>query len=206
MSKRPQLTRRLAAKDFRDFYWLKAELVDFCRAQDLPVGGSKGELTARIGEWLDSGKITRPAPKREPRRSDFDWHSAPLTRRTVITDSYRSTQNVRRFFRKNIGDSFSFNVTFMNWMKSNAGKTMDDALVEWQRIREERTAPGFKPDIAPQFEYNAYVQAFLAANPALSRAEAIVCWKQKKSRRGHNRYGPTDLKFLQSTGTQRQKT
>jgi hypothetical protein len=63
----------------------------------------------------------------------FDWHSARLSLNTRITDDYRSTQNVRRFFKSQLGDDFRFTVEFMNWMKTNPGKTLKTAVREWRR-------------------------------------------------------------------------
>lgn len=31
MSERPELNKKLDAKTFKEYYWLKEELVDFCR-------------------------------------------------------------------------------------------------------------------------------------------------------------------------------
>ncbi len=63
----------------------------------------------------------------------FDWHSGDIDRATVITESYRGTQNVRRFFRTECGDRFRFDRSFMAWMKGAAGKTMGEAADEWRR-------------------------------------------------------------------------
>lgn len=41
MSERPALDRSLDSKTFRDFYYLKEELVSFCRENGLPVSGGK---------------------------------------------------------------------------------------------------------------------------------------------------------------------
>jgi len=54
-----------------------------------------------------------------------------------ITTTYRNTQNVRRFFRKECGDHFKFDRAFMAWMKSADGKTMGDAVKEWLRSAGE---------------------------------------------------------------------
>jgi len=67
----------------------------------------------------------------------FDWHSDPITRRTPINASYRNTQNVRRFFRKQCGDHFKFDRPFMAWLKEGARKTMGDAVNEWKRRRRQ---------------------------------------------------------------------
>jgi hypothetical protein len=67
----------------------------------------------------------------------FDWHSDPITRKTSITKTYRNTQNVRRFFRKECGNHFKFDRPFMAWMKAADGKTMGNAVKEWLRREGE---------------------------------------------------------------------
>ena len=41
MSERPALTLGLKSKDFLEYYYLKAELVKFCRDNGLPATGGK---------------------------------------------------------------------------------------------------------------------------------------------------------------------
>jgi hypothetical protein len=56
-----------------------------------------------------------------------------------VTAAYRNTQNVRRFFKKECGDSFRFDRPFMAWMKNGKRKTMGDAIKEWlRRASDER--------------------------------------------------------------------
>jgi hypothetical protein len=64
---------------------------------------------------------------------NFDWHGARITRATVINESYRHTQNVRRFFKAQCGPAFKFDRTFMAWLKDGRTKTMGDAVEEWRR-------------------------------------------------------------------------
>ena len=63
----------------------------------------------------------------------FDWHGGEITRATPIGAAYRSTQNVRRFFRAECGDGFVFDRPFMAWLKLSEDKTMGDAVDEWRR-------------------------------------------------------------------------
>jgi len=56
MSERPRLNREMSSKIFQDYYYLKEELVDFCRENSLPVSGNKIEITKRIVNFLDTGK------------------------------------------------------------------------------------------------------------------------------------------------------
>ncbi|WP_310121607.1 DUF6434 domain-containing protein [Pseudomonas oryzihabitans] len=62
-----------------------------------------------------------------------DWHSALLTRATVIDENYKSTQNVRRFMIEECGEAFRFDREFMAWIRSDAPKTLGDVVDEWRR-------------------------------------------------------------------------
>lgn len=68
----------------------------------------------------------------------FDWHSGEITRATLLTKSYRSTQKVRRFFKAECGDGFKFDRSFMAWLKEAVGLTMGEAVDEWQRREAEK--------------------------------------------------------------------
>jgi len=63
----------------------------------------------------------------------FDWHGGRIDRATPITESYRNTQKVRRFFKSECGELFKFDRPFMAWLKIGVGKTMGDAADEWTR-------------------------------------------------------------------------
>lgn len=56
MSERPNLDKQLDGDTFRSFYYLKEELVDFCKENGLPTSGGKIEITDRIACFLDTGK------------------------------------------------------------------------------------------------------------------------------------------------------
>lgn len=47
MAKRPILNRDLNSETFREYYYLKEELVIFCRNQGISTSGRKIELTDR---------------------------------------------------------------------------------------------------------------------------------------------------------------
>jgi hypothetical protein len=65
--------------------------------------------------------------------ADIDWHSDPIARDTIVTDGYRSTQNVRRFMVAQCGPQFKFDRTFMAWIRNDVPKTMGDVVDEWIR-------------------------------------------------------------------------
>ena len=194
MDKRPILNENISVIDFKDFYWLKEELVLFCRTVGLISSGSKLEIAGRIEKYLTSG--IKNTPRSKPKTtSKFDWNNEILLSQTLITDNYKNTENVRSFFEKNIGQQFKFNVKFMDWMKSSEGKTLGQAIKEWEKIKVEKIINKRKK-ISPQFEYNTYLRDFLADNPGSKRDLGIKLWKIKKSMRGDNLYNKNDLNFI----------
>ncbi|MFS1466216.1 DUF6434 domain-containing protein [Vibrio lentus] len=62
-----------------------------------------------------------------------DWHKNQIDENTLITDSYKTTQNVRRYFKSQFGDQFKFDRDFMLWMKNATGLTMGDAAQGWAK-------------------------------------------------------------------------
>lgn len=186
MKERPELDTRPDSKTFRDFYYLKEELTDFCRKNNLPVSGGKTELTDRIAYFLDTGEILPASAvrKKAPVVSD-------INKDTKIEADFVCTERHRAFFKEQIGSSFSFNVAFQKWLKSNTGKTYKEAIAAYYQILEDKKRG--KTKIEKQFEYNTYIRDFFADNPGKSLEEAIKCWKYKKQLQGHNRYERSDL-------------
>lgn len=191
---RPALTPQLSPTDFSDFYWLKEELVAFCKQHGLSASGSKVALNERIVAFLSTGEIPQEKKEKQLKQSKFNWKTEKLSPATLITDSYTNTEHVRQFFLHHIGKHFAFHVRFMNWMKSHAGHSLQEAIDEWKRMEVNKETT----EIAPQFEYNRYIRAFLADNPQQGLSSAIQCWKHKRNQRGTNAYEPSDLAFLQA--------
>ena len=189
MSERPELTIELKSKEFLEYYYLKEELVYFCRENGLPASGGKTELTERIAYFLDTGKVLAAKTVRTQKHK-----ISTITRDSTIESDFVCSELHRAFFKREIGESFSFNVAFQKWLKSNAGKTYADAIAAYNEI-ENTKKPG-KKDIGSQFEYNTYVRDFFEDNKGASLEDAIKCWKYKKSIKGHNEYERTDLKAL----------
>lgn len=46
-----------------------------------------------------------------------DWHTSQIGDDTVITESYRNTQNVRNYFRARRGYDFKFDCSLMAWRR-----------------------------------------------------------------------------------------
>ncbi|GIN74234.1 hypothetical protein J14TS2_47090 [Bacillus sp. J14TS2] len=193
MTERPSLDINLTGEDLRSFYYLKSELVDFCRKHNLPISGGKIELTERIAHFLDTGEI-RSVSKKSKSVRKIDT----ITEDTIIEANFVCTETHRVFFKERIGKTFSFNVIFQKWLKNNSGKTYKEAIRAYYKILEEKKKG--KTTIDKQFEYNTYIRDFFADNTDKSLAQAIECWKHKKSIKGHNRYEESDLVALSNSG------
>ena len=190
MTERPVLDKNTDSKTFRDFYYLKEELVDFCRKNGLSVSGGKTELTDRIAYFLDTGKAL-PASKVKKKAPAI----CDITEDTKIESDFVCSEKHRAFFKQHIGNSFSFNVAFQKWLKTNTGKTYKEAISAYYQILEDKKKR--KTKIDKQFEYNTYIRDFFADNQGKSLEDAIKCWKYKKQLQGHNRYEKSDLVALE---------
>ena len=186
MTDRPILNTNLNSDTFRSYYYLKEELVEFCRNNGIPTSGGKVELTDRIAYFLDTGNVQQVS-KTKRTTSEI----GEITEDTIIESNIVCSEKHRAFFKEKIGKSFSFNVQFQKWLKTNSGKTYADAITAYYVILEEKK--NGKTKIDKQFEYNTYIRDFFADNQGKSLEDAIVCWKYKKSLQGHNRYEASDL-------------
>ena len=187
---RPELNNVLDGKTFLKWYWLKEELVGFCKSNDIPATGSKTELTERIAYFLDTGKV--PEVTRNRRVSN---KVTAITLDSLIEPDFVCSEVHRAFFKEQIGASFSFNVAFQKWLKTNTGKTYREAVAAYSEILANKK--NNKTVIDKQFEYNTYIRDFFAANKGRSLEDAIRCWNYKKCQPGHNRYEDSDLSALQ---------
>jgi hypothetical protein len=189
MTERPELTRELRGETFLRFYYLKEELIAFCRANGLSVSGGKQELTERIAWFLNTGAAL-PATRRRSIGGRGD--DAPLFMDRKIGEGFTCTESYRSFFRERLGSGFTFNVAFQKWLKEHPDQTLGDAVEAYRRIREAKKTE--KTEIGRQFEYNTYIRDFFADNPDASLKKAIRCWNYKKNLPDSHHYEPSDLK------------
>ncbi len=189
MKDRPELDKSLDSNMFRAYYWLKDELVRFCKMNSLPASGSKAEISDRIACYLDTGVIVPVEAKRKSGSKILR-----ITEETEIESSLVCSEVHRAFFKEHIGPAFTFNVSFQKWLKVNAGKTYKDAIDAYFQIIADRKK--CKSEIDVQFEYNIYIRDFFADNNGRSLADAIKCWNYKKQLPGHHRYERTDLEAI----------
>ncbi len=155
----------------------------------MPSSGNKQEITERIAVFLDSSEIVKSASVRKK------GIVGDITPDSIIEPDIVCSEKHRAFFKEQIGKSFSFNVAFQRWLKTNPGKTYKDAIDAYHEIIGSKKKT--KTKIDSQFEYNAYIRDFFADNKGHTLEDAIKCWKYKKSLSGHNRYERCDLAALE---------
>lgn len=171
------LTRTLAPADFKRFYWLKAELLVFCREHNIPTSGGKLEIAARIEHFLATGEVSQPEAMPR-RRTAKRLSSEPLSLQTVITEDFRCSQENRHFFEGVIGPQFHFSTHMQRFARENMGKTYQDFVDEW--YREQAVKKEQKTEIAPQFEYNRFMRTFRDQNPKADFKDAVAAWNAHK--------------------------
>jgi Domain of unknown function (DUF6434)/SAP domain-containing new25 len=194
---RPDIRDIKSGDELKKWYWLKQELIDYCKLTQLSYTGAKFDILDRIASSLDneSSKPINLKPRPKP-TSKFLWSTSKLTLNTIITDSYTNGPNTREFFKKHCGDKFHFSIPFMDFMKKNYGKTLQDAVNEWIRLHEQTKSKGFKSNIPEGNQYNKYIRDFFADNPTKTIKDARHFWKLKRSLPlGRHIYESTDIKL-----------
>ena len=139
-------------------------------------------------------------PYRSKSRSRFNWSKEALSKATIITNSVSFGPNVRNWFKGQIGPKFVCHGDFMDWVRSNLGSTLGDAVDAWHALEQRKEDPKFRRDIALCNNYLRYLRAIRDQNPGLTVQQAMKCWHAKKLRPaidGMVVYEDTDLRFLE---------
>ncbi len=189
-STRPPIESITTSADLRQWYWLKAELVSFARQSGVAYDCSKPELLSRLCHWLETGD--KPVVKKIRAQSKFDWGKEPLTVATIITDSYRNTQNMRRFMQMHAAEHFAFSNEFMAWMKSAHGKTLQCAVDFWLELDQKKRRQGYREKPLPQNQYNQFMCDISVAAPGISAGEIRRIWAIKRAGPGPHVYAKGD--------------
>ena len=195
---RPQLTKDLKSEDFKEYYFLKEELKEFCRNEGLKLSGSKSQLEERIIYYLDTGKSLDNSRSIENKNnysksnSNKATTSEEITLDSILGENFKCSEDKREFFEKEIGKGFKFKVKFQKWLKVNPDKTYQDAINAYYELQNSKE----KTEIGKQFQYNQYVRDFFKDNNDKTLNDAIKCWNYKKSLKGHNKYEKSDLDIL----------
>lgn len=195
---RPEFENIKSGDEFNKWYWLKEEMVEICKRSGLPYTGRKFALRDRIMYALDNGGKLKPEPKKRRAKSNFNWAKATLTLATRITDNVSFGPNFRRFMKSQVGERFSCHSDFMDWVKKNTGKTLENAVEEYIRLEKRKEDPDFKRKIADNNMFNQYTRDFMKDNPNESLQNARKFWllkKQLPTKNGFVKYEKSDLEL-----------
>lgn len=96
MNDRPVLDRNLDSKIFRDYYYLKEELVNFYRENGIPVSGGKIEIADRIAYFLETGKILSVSSERKK-----EWQYLSLAKMQKLKQTLFVQKSIE-YFLENI--------------------------------------------------------------------------------------------------------
>lgn len=174
-------------EDLENYYWLKTDLQNFCKSNDMSATGSKIEIAERVAVFLKTGEKLKPMGVSSKPVINVE----PLSLDTIIPPNHRCSQQVRYFFQSVI-PNFHFSTHIQKYFVNNVGKRYSDVVDEWYAEQERKKDPSFKKEIAPQFEYNTFIRDFFAdpANQGRGRLSAIEEWNAVKSLPGSNKYKP----------------
>lgn len=195
--RRPEIEEIDNAEELKKWYWLKQELVDFCKCAAISYKGGKFDIIERIALHLEQATPSVQIGLIGIKPKPYKWSKKLLTPGTLITTDYTNGPNTREFFKEHCGMQFHFSISFMDWMKNNAGKTLKEAVTKWNSLHEQEKVRGFESVIPKHNQYNQYIRDFFADNPDKNWAVARAAWKLKRALPlGLHTYSRTDLDLL----------
>jgi SAP domain-containing new25/Domain of unknown function (DUF6434) len=174
---RPPLAPSLDAAEFRRWYWLKQELVDFAKQEGLSTTGDKPNLANRIALFLGGAEPQAASANTKIVRQTISTRlPEPLTSQTVLGPKQASSQQLRTFFTDAIGPRFSYDIHMRTFLASDETKSLGEAVAHWYATRQ--TA---KPETLPQLELVRFTKAWHRAHPEGTQVECRTAWKLYKS-------------------------
>lgn len=186
MEKKPQLTMPITVACLKNHYWLKAELLKFCKAIGLSTVGSKQELIKRIEAFVTTGCKIQPKVNKSASRDSYK----PIKVDTLVKD-YNNDVATRKFFVTHVGKRFHFNAYLRQFTDKNnitSGLTYGDLVAGWLDMESKRENPQHKTSIDNQFEYNQFVRDFYANEQGKSHADMVKAWGIVKTISGERTY------------------
>lgn len=202
---RPCVSIGIDINEFERWYWPVEELKKFCDLLAISKVGRKSMLRDRVAAALSGEEPPTERLNKRPKYSSFNWSKETLNGLTVITESITFGRNVRGFFKEEIGPRFVCHSDFMEWVKANPGRTLQDAVAAWELLEARKDDPEFRRDIAECNNYLRYLRDIRDDNPKMTLDHAKLCWDQKKIRPAENGfvvYSCDDLRFLEESNRQ----
>ena len=181
------MMQTITQKTLKDSYWLKLQLIDFCKKNGLSAAGSKKDLEQRIELFLSSGSKAKPDSNK---RTGLRDSCQTLTHDTLVVN-YKNDAATRRFFIEQIGQHFRFDAylrQFTNQKNITKNLTYGDLVDGWLKEESRRKDPDHQSCIGEQFEYNQFIRDYFANEKGKTRSDAINAWELVKTLSGAKTY------------------
>jgi hypothetical protein len=187
MKKALSAAKQMNLTTLENHYWLKVELIAFCKANQLPTLGSKVELIQRIKVFMTTG---RKAQFKKNRSTVLRDSLQEISVNTLV-NHYKNDAATRQFFVKQVGKHFHFDAYLRQFTNKNnitPGLTYGDLVQGWLKEASKRKEATYQSTIGSQFEYNQFTRDFFANERGKSRSDAIQAWKVLKALPGKKTY------------------
>lgn len=174
-------------EDLQNYYWMKSDLMMYCKKHGLPTQGAKSELIERIGVYLSTGH--RAAYKALSKQGERD-SSKRITKNTLV-ENYNNDAETRKFFIEHIGTKFKFNAylrRFTDPANILPNMTYGDLIEGWVSFENSRKNSNGNHVISPQFEYNQFIKDYFEHEKGATLGKAISAWKTLISKQGPRTY------------------
>lgn len=190
MDERVNLNKNLDEGTFRNCYYLKEELVKFCRENNLPTGGSKGELTERIAIFLRTGKVCEEKTSNK-KEIDSVCMAQALNKKgkSEICAMQASNDKDKNEIRAARAAGKS---------KTSVENIYDDTLIEKIFVCSQKHREFFESRIGKGFSFNVRFQKWLKTNAGKTYKDAIEAYRQIVEDNSRNKY-PIDSQFEYNT-------
>lgn len=176
---RPRLDAALTEKEFSAWYWLKEELVEFCRAHGVSPSGSKREIEARIVDFLAGRRVDKSLQQKARVTGERPRGVMPREFRMemLIGPGWRCGPALGAYLRGELGNGFRFNAAVREFIHTGKGKRLGDVADCWRGSQGETRA------IPEQLEYNRHFRAYFQEHPGATREEAVAAWWALRGKR-----------------------
>ena len=176
-----------SSDDLQNYYWMKSDLIMFCKKHGLPTQGAKSDLIERIGVYLSTGH--RMSYKLINKQGERD--SLKCITKNTFVKNYNNDAKTRRFFVEHLGEKFKFNSylrQFTDPGNIQPNMTYGDIVDGWISFEKNRKNSSENYVIPPQFEYNQFIKDYFKYEKGATLNMAISAWKTLISKRGPRTY------------------
>lgn len=185
MSNKP--SKITSPDDLQNYYWMKSDLMMFCKKHGLPTQGAKSDLIERIGVYLSTGHRMGYKPLNKQGERD----SLKCITKNTPVKNYNNDANTRRFFVEHLGDKFKFNAYLRQFTNNNnirPNMTYGELIEGWISYENSRKKSNENHIIPPQFEYNQFIKDYFLYEKGATLNDAISAWKILIFKKGSRTY------------------